>query len=235
LWKGESFDQYDPHGRAARICPWNSDVERRATRRTAGGESILAAQIPAEERLAAHKAESQRARVGFRRVTNRTNSRSVIAALIPPKVLLVNSVRYLVFPGGTDRDRACCLGLLNSLPFDWQARRFVETDLGYYVLEGLRIPSLDQETYDAIATAAARLSCPDERFAEFAEATGVEVSTLSPDERNALRAEIDARVAHAWGLEAADLETIFADFTLDAVPDPYRQRVRDRFAELTAR
>ncbi|HEX5467672.1 MAG TPA: DNA methyltransferase, partial [Gaiellaceae bacterium] len=232
LWKGESFDQFDPHGAGARVCPWNDDVERRAMRRTAGGESILAAQISAEERLAAHIAESQRARVGFRRVTNRTNSRSVIAALVPPQVLLVNSVRYLVFPGGTDRDRACCLGILNSVPLDWQARRFVETDLGYYVLEGLRVPTLNDETYEAIATAAARLSCPDERFADFAAATDIEVGPLEPDERDALRAEIDARVAHAWGLDATDLETIFADFTLDAVPEPYRQRVRDRFAEL---
>lgn len=121
-----------------------------------------------------------------------------------------------------------------SLAFDWQARRFVETNLNFFILEGLRVPALDDETYGAIGTAAARLSCPDERFADFAAATGVEVGPLTPDERDALRAEIDARVARAWNLDAADLETIFADFTLDAVPEPYRQRVRDRFAELAS-
>ena len=94
------------------------------------------------------------------------------------------------------------------------------------------MPTLDDATYDAISAAAARLSCPDERFADFAAATGVEVGPLTPDERDALRAEIDARVAHAWNLDAADLETILADFTPAAVPEPYRQRVRDRFAEL---
>ncbi len=39
-------------------------------------------------------------------------------------------------------------------------------------------------------------------------------------------------MAAAWGLDAADLEVIFSDFTLDAVPEAYRERVRLRFAEL---
>jgi hypothetical protein len=137
-----------------------------------------------------------------------------------------------VFVEDNDLDRACCLGLMNSLAFDWQARRFVESHVSYFILEGLCLPALDDSTYGAVASAAARLSCPDERFAEFAAATGVEVGPLSADERDALRAELDARVAHAWGLSSADLETIFADFTVDAVPEAYRQLVRDRFAEL---
>jgi hypothetical protein len=44
--------------------------------------------------------------------------------------------------------------------------------------------------------------------------------------------KIDARVAHVWGLDADNLETIFADFTLDAVPEGYRELVRHRFREL---
>ncbi len=62
----------------------------------------------------------------------------------------------------------------------------------------------------ALAEPAARLSCPDERFAEFAAATGVEVGPLEPDERDALRADIDARVAHAYGLSGEELEVVFS-------------------------
>jgi hypothetical protein len=29
---------------------------------------------------------------------------------------------------------------MNSLPFDWQARRFVETDVTYFILELLTVP-----------------------------------------------------------------------------------------------
>ena len=49
----------------------------------------------------------------------------------------------------------------------------------------------------------------------------------------ALRAEIDARVARAWDLTAEELEIVFSDFTTDAVPEEYREAVRRRFAELS--
>jgi hypothetical protein len=233
LWKGESFDQFDPHGREARACPVTAEAVERARRPRAGSESILASELKPAVRRAAAEEEAVRARVAFRDVTNRTNSRTVVAALVPPETFLLNSAPYLVFFDADDLDRASCLAVMNSLSFDWQARRFVETHLNYFVLEGLRVPTLDDETYEAIARAAARLSCPDDRFADFAEATGVEVGPLEPHERDRLRAEIDALVARAWGLDAADLETIFADFTLAAVPEEYRERVRRRFAELT--
>lgn len=179
LWKGESFDQYDPHGSEQRWCPDSPDVRARSRRPRAGSESMLADKLSLRDRVAAHLVEAERTRVAFRDATNRTNARTVIGALIPPGTLLVNSAPYLVFPENRDLDRACCLGLLNSLVFDWQARRFVETHVSYFILEGLRLPVLDDATYDAIAAAAARLSCPDERFADFASATGVEVGPLS--------------------------------------------------------
>jgi hypothetical protein len=232
LWKGESFDQFDPHGSEQRWCPDSDQVRARSRRPRAGSESILADELSLHDRVSAHFVEAGRARVAFRDATNRRNARTVIGALIPPRTLLVNSAPYLVFPENRDLDRSCCLGLLNSLVFDWQARRFAETHISYFILEGLRVPTLDDDAYGAIANAAARLSCPDERFADFAAATGVEVGPLSEDDRARLRAEIDARVAHAWGLDAAELETIFVDFSLDAVPEHYRQRVRNRFAEL---
>ena len=60
------------------------------------------------------------------------------------------------------------------------------------MLEGMTVPDLDDETFAALWSAAARLSCPDERFADFAAATGVDVGPLDDEERTRLRAEIDA-------------------------------------------
>jgi hypothetical protein len=122
--------------------------------------------------------------------------------------------------------------MLNSLPFDWQARRFVETHVSYFILEGLRVPVLDDPDFAALADAAGRLSCPDERFDDFAAETGVTVGHISEAERERLRADIDARVVRAWGLTADELELVFADFTLDAISAAYRERVRARLAEL---
>lgn len=232
LWKGESFDQYDPTGAGERWSPPSVAAMKKAGKPNPGKDSLIAKTVSKSDRVAAVAAELGRVRLAFRDVSRATDSRTVRACLVPPETFLTNTAPYLAFVEDDDRARAVALALLNSLPFDWQARRFVETHLNFFVLEGLRVPTLDEATYDAIAAAAARLSCPDERFAGFAAHSGVEVGPLSPDVRDTLRAEIDARVAHAWGLDAADLETIFADFTLDAVPEPYRQRVRDRFAKL---
>ncbi|MCZ7590133.1 MAG: hypothetical protein M5U27_15010 [Gaiella sp.] len=233
LWKGESFDQYDPNGAGERRCAPSEAAMKKARKPNPGKGSIVVSASSKSERVAAVATQLEAARVAFRDVTRATDSRTVRACLVPPETFLTNKAPWLAFVDGDERARAAALALLDSLPLDWQARRFVETNLNFFILEGLRVPPLDDETYEAIATAAARLSCPDERFAEFAQATGVEVGPLSPDERDALRAEIDARVAHAWGLDQADLETIFADFTLDAVPEPYRRRVRARLDELS--
>jgi hypothetical protein len=232
LWKGESFDQYDPHGHESRPCPASEKALEKQRKPRPGSGSLLAADVPAETRATTVLAELKGARVVFRGVSRATDSRTVRTALIPPDVFLANSAPYLTFLDDRDLDRACCLGLMDSVVFDWQARRFVEVNLNFFVLEGLRLPELSDQAYEQIARAAARLSCPNDRFAAFAESTGVECGPLHPEERDELRAEIDALVAHAYGLDAEELELVFSDFTLDAVSEDYRQLVRRHFAEL---
>jgi hypothetical protein len=233
LWKGESYGQYLPRGVNARVCPPTDEAFRRAIGRSPGQGSSLATAAPAAHRREAVRLEIGNARLSFSDVTQKDNSRTVIACLIPPEIFLGNTAPYLVFLQGEARERAACLALMNSLPFDWQARRFAANHINFFILEGLRLPELTKADVVALAAPAARLSCPDERFAEFAATTGVEVGPLTADERAALRADIDALVARAYGLTAGELEVVFADFTLSAVPAEYRQLVRDRFAALT--
>ena len=129
-------------------------------------------------------------------VTQRTNSRTVIAQPIPPKHFLTNKALYLVVVMTTRAPRRRAWAILNSLGADWQARRFVEINLNFFILEGLRLPDLDAKTFDALSKASARLSCPDERFADFAAAAvGVEVELLDAEQRETCRVDIDARGA----------------------------------------
>ncbi|MCP9490254.1 MAG: hypothetical protein MSC31_10315 [Solirubrobacteraceae bacterium MAG38_C4-C5] len=232
LWKGASFDQFDPHGAGERPCPASPEAEAKAAKRRPGADSLLAEEATVAARRMAVERSRDRARVAFRDVSRATDSRTVRAALIPPATYLTNKAPYLAFLEEDPRAEAACLALLDSLVFDWQARRFVETNLNFFILEGLRLPELTEADVAPLATPAARLSCPDERFADFAAATGVQVGPLSADERAALRADIDALVARAYGLTTEELEVVFADFTLGAVPAEYRQLVRDRFAAL---
>lgn len=233
LWKGESFDQYDPHGAGERVCRVTPALLKKVRKPRPGLKSLIGPSVPIATRRQAVLTELGRARVAFRDVTNRTNSRTVIASLIPPGVHLTNTAPYLAFVQGTERDQAACLGIMNSLPFDWQARRFVELHVSFFILEGLYLPDLDDADFNAISQAAARLSAVDDRFADFAAATGVEYGPLSPDERTHLRVEIDARVARAWKLTRADLDVIFEDFTESAVTPAYRAALVDRLEQLT--
>ncbi len=232
IWKGESFGQWDPHGAAAKFCRCDDETLRIAVGARPGTDSVLAKAVPVVERVRAATANLGRARVAFSDITQKDNSRTVVACLVPPKVFLGNTAPSLVFLEGDEFAQAACLGVLNSLVFDWQARRFAEIHVSFFILDDLRLPNLDDPTFRALGGAAARLSCPDDRFAHFAAATGVDVGPLDDEESALQRAEIDARVARAWQLSADELEVVFRDFTLGAVPAVYRDRVRARFAEL---
>ncbi len=231
VWKGRSFGQYDPHGRdPAGDCWWGDTFEFVQTKRARARvfKNLFSPSVLADP--ATHPV--RRARIAFSDVTNRTNSRTVIACLIPPKVFLVNSAPYLVSPTGDAHAQMVALGVLNSLPFDWQARRFVELHVSFFLLNMLCFPPIESLDRDAIARHAGRLSCVDKRFAEFAAEADVDCGPLLPEQRDELRAEIDALVAHGYGLSADDLEVVFDDFTLAAVPTAYRDLVRDAYRRL---
>ena len=121
---------------------------------------------------------------------------------------------------------------MNSLPFDWQARRFIELNVNFFLLESLYVPSLTNDDYAQIARAAARLSAVDDRFADFAQEIGVECGPLLDADRTELRLEIDARVARAWGLGPDDLEVVYRDFTHNALPPAYRRELNRRLKAL---
>lgn len=232
LWKGDSFDQYQPKGRGAR---WTVDIEPilEKIRKSRPRVNLLKDKISLSERRESIILELSRARVSYRRVASRTNSRTIISCLIPPHILLDESAPTITFVLGNEWIQSMYLGIINSLPFDWQARRLVEININYFMLENMIIPDLDDKQSTEIAKSAARLSAVDSRFDQFAQAVGVEVGPLDDDEHRRLQVEIDARVAQAWELTIDDLQLMFTDFTENAVPPEYRAALLVRLEELT--
>lgn len=229
VWKGRSFDQFDPHGAGpAGFADEAEAIEKLQSKRIRS--RVFKDRFPQEVLKDPKTHPFYAARAAFRDVTNRTNSRTVLACLVPPRTFLTNKAPYLVFPEGSAREVAFVLGVLNSLPFDWQARRLVETAMNFFILNMLCLPPPDATDIGAIAERAARLSCLDTRFEDFAETAHVDFGSLEPEERDRLRTEIDALVARAYGLTAEDLEVVFSDFTENAVPEDYRGLVREAFA-----
>ncbi|MGD1118065.1 MAG: hypothetical protein ABR886_01085 [Dehalococcoidales bacterium] len=228
VWKGRSFDQYAPHGEEPAGYARLSELEiylqqKRQSTRSQFRRYFSSIVLKDKKTLPLHNA-----RIAFRDVTNRTNARTVIACLIPPETGLTNKAPYLVFSSGTIVAQMFVLGLMNSLPFDWQARRIVETNVNFFILDMLCFPTVENTPWERIGKLAARLSCVDERFTEFAKASGVEIGPLK-ENRDSVRAEIDALVARAYGLDETDLYTIFSDFTERAVATAYRERVLEKF------
>ncbi len=60
---------------------------------------------------------------------------------------------------------------------------------------------------------AGRLACPDKRFAKWAKAVGVEYDKLeNANDKDDMIAELDAVVAHLYGLTEPQLTHIFETF-----------------------
>ena len=227
VWKGQSFYQYEPD--------WG---EPAGYGHSAEVENFLAVKY-AKSPLCLYG--YSHGRIAFRRISRSTDSRTTIACLIPPYTPLTDALACIAFGQRRDEkeqwdhlEKSYALGLLNSIPFDWLARRYVETTFNHFIMYGMTVPLPCNTPWQSIGRFAARLSCVDERFAEFASEAGVEFGPLTDTQRDDMRAEIDALVARAYGLTEDELRFIFTDFTENAVSSAYRRLVLNKLETLNA-
>ncbi len=155
-----------------------------------------------------------RARVAYRRTTRATDTRTSIAALVPPKVFLTEQAPYFVSRGGSETAEAFVLAVFNSRIFDWVVRRRVELNFSFQLLAELPVPNYDMGDSLVARTVvlSGRLSAIDDRFSEWAAQVGVPVGTVSEDEKPLLEAELDALVSHLYGLSRKHVIHIFETF-----------------------
>ena len=234
VWKGRSFDQYDPHDpgnpsshEPAGFGDWHDIFSFVQKKRM--GSRLFRSMIPEKLLSEPDTHAIHRCRIAFRDATRSTDSRTTRVCLIPPRTPLTHTAPYLMFIGWGSLAQGSILAIMNSVPFDWLARRYVESHLTYFILNMLTFPPLDNTPWQRIGALAARLSCIDERFADFAADAGVECGPLSEARRHDMRAEIDALVARAYDLTADELRFIFTDFTENAVSPAYRGLVMEKF------
>lgn len=100
------------------------------------------------------------------------------------------------------------------MPLDWYARRFVETGLTFFVLNPFPIPRPKRRNplWQRVVELAGRLAAVDERYLDWANALGVECGSLYADDKLDMLCELDAVVAHLYGLEEKHLVHIFETF-----------------------
>lgn len=141
-------------------------------------------------------------RIGFCDVTGQTNERSMLAAIVPAGVVCGNKVPTILLPDCDEDALYTSIAIFNSFTFDWLLRRVVTTTVNYFVLKGLPFPTLDPD------------SLPARRLASLARTADLSQSSVDLWETAHARAEIDARVAQAYGLNMRDLGAMLMDFPL---------------------
>ncbi len=140
---------------------------------------------------------------------------------MPGEVVLTNKAPYLLWPdlhwpNKSVRDEAFILGVLSAMILDWYARRVVELSLNFHILNNFPIPDADVDN-DPVARRvvhiSGRLAAVDERYAEWAQKVGVPVGSVTDEAtKQDLICELDACVAHLYGLDEDDLAVIYETF-----------------------
>jgi len=216
--KGESFDIWDPDAGVSygwadpeKVLPF---LQRKRLKSARLGEKSGYAGFSPSLLARRDTLSCLFARVVFRKVTRSTDTRTVRAALVPPKVFLTEAALYFLWSRGDELDQAFLLGVLCSIPLDWYARRFVEINLNYHVINPFPVPRVNRDSarWQRAVSLAGRLACPDRRFRQWAEAVGVDHGPLTEDDKEDMIHELDAVVAHLYGLAEAQLAHIFATF-----------------------
>lgn len=216
--KGASFDIWSPdfgavHGYSD-FSQVRNKIEARLPRQTRTSTSAYFG-LDAAALIEDRALPMDRARVAFRDITNQTNTRTTVAALVPPGVVLINSAPFLVNRAANAKTEAYLLGILSSIPLDWYARRYVELHLNFHIFNDLPVPTYQPGTAlaDRVVKVAGSLAAVDERYATWAGEVGVEVATANAEPaKTELIAELDALVSLLYGLTREQVEHVFATF-----------------------
>ena len=228
VYKGESFDLWNPdtgiyyaYAEPEPALEWLQAKRVRAGKRRGNSPHR---EFPLEYLSDRSTLPCLAPRIAFRDVTNRTNQRTIIVSLLPSNIFITNKGPYFLWPHGDEKDQAFLLGVLSSIPLDWYARRFVEASVNFFIINPFPVPRPERISrgWQRVVELSGRLACPDERFAGWASSVGVECGPLLPEKKDDMIYELDAVVAHLYGLKESQLIHIFETFH---VGWDYRQRL----------
>jgi hypothetical protein len=217
VYAGESFDIWEPDTGAYYAFTTGETIEKAAQSkwiRAPRGSPYANLAMGWRQKSENHPVYSPR--IAFRDVTNRTNSRTLVVALIPPKVVTVQTAPWVLWLDSmhAKAQEAYLLGVMSSVPLDWWCRRFIEGHADQESFNCLRIPDQRRQTRltERVVLLAGRLAAVDDRFADWAKAVGVESGPLEAGAKADHIHELDAVVAHLYGLTEKQLVHIFETF-----------------------
>jgi predicted RNA methylase len=153
------------------------------------------------------------ARVAICDVTSATNTRTVLATWVPSTWSCGNTAPVIVFE--SEREALAATAVMNSMVFDWLARRIVSgLHLNRFYLDALVWPALSDETVDNLAALAASLMARSPRYRDLADRPSIQPSD---SEYVDAHVAIELAVAQGYRLRSRELIGIFS-------PDPKDRR-----------
>jgi hypothetical protein len=188
LVEGRMVGRYDCFEKS-----WVCGAGRSAVWRSNGDEPLSSC----KPQYVTEPASVHRLRIALCDVTSATNARTVLAALVPTDWVCGNTAPVLEF-----EDEDCLyagLAILNSMIFDWAARRTVGgLHLNKFYLARLPWPNLEPAQVALLAQLGRRLASAHPRG-------GVPTDPMTHSKRIDLEARIEAQVAAGYNLDARDL------------------------------
>lgn len=166
----------------------------------------------------------QRYRLAYRAIARGTDSRTMIATMLPKRVFSAHSLNVAFLPDDLP-SQLFLLSVLNSFCFDYVLRQQVSANLTQFFIYQCPAPPVLLGTVEAnkLITRSVRLASTSPEFDGLATAMGFmnwrEIS-VDATERARLRAELDGLVAHLYGLSDAEFLHILSTFPL--VPEPVK-------------
>jgi hypothetical protein len=203
LVEGRMVAPYDFHAKS-----WVSGSGRTADWTWSNGNRLAECQ----PQYVAAPREASSSRIAICDVTSATNTRTVLACWVPPSWPCGNTAPVLVFE--SERLALAGLAVLNSMVFDWLARRTVAgLHLNRFYLETLVWPHLQEQQLDELAAAAADLTELSPRYRDL----GPDRLTTRGAGREYVQAHahVERLVAAGYRLTATDLAAVYDPDTSD--------------------
>jgi len=164
-------------------------------------------------------------RFAYRSIARSTDSRTFIGTILPKNVVCGHSLN-VALPIQDNRYTLFICATLNSLFFDFALRQQVSANLTMFFIYQTPVPRLtsgDKYFWD-IVQRAAKLICTAPEFDGLAQEVGLNShreGVTDETERAQLRGELDAIIAHLYGLTEAEFAYILTTFPI--VPETVKQ------------
>ena len=177
----------------------------------------------------------QKPRLAFREIARATDARTMIAAILPPRVFANHKLMVAQSESIDAVVMLYVLAVINSLTFDFLARMRISASVSmfaFYLLPMPRLPK-DNISLKSIAHRSARLACTRQEFDQLSQQAGLRDhrdGATDPAERARLRAELDGLVAHLYGLTEDEFSHILTSFPL--VTEPVKQAARNAYRDV---